>query len=127
MSRHTLVIGVDGEVDAIMSVVVEEIGDQIMHGSWSGRVDLMGGIDWSMKDVPQPVDIDLRQRRAAALLLMAVGDSPTLAEMAGSVHEATTVCPGLLASDLPVPSTEGRLAALRQARALIDEMLEERT
>jgi hypothetical protein len=126
MSRHTLVVSIDGETGGIMPVVVEEIADQILRGMRSGHVSLMGGIDWSMKDVPRPVDIDMRQRRAAALLLMAVGDVPTLTAMAGSVHEATSACPGLMASDLPLPTAEGRFQALREARALIDDMLGDR-
>jgi len=126
MSRRKIEITFDGADKDVMPVVLEEMADQMLRGMRSGRLDLMDGIDWSMRDVPQPVDIDMRQRRAAALLLMAVGDVPMLTAMAGSVHQATSVCPGLTAADLPPPTAEGRLQALREARDLIDAMLGER-
>lgn len=123
MSRHTIVIAVDGATDDVMHVVTEEIADQMREGMGEGR--LPGGVSWSSREIPAPVDIDLRQRRAAALLLMAVGHLPTLVGLAGSVGEAGLVCPGLVATDLPDPSAQGRLDALREARSLIDEMLGE--
>lgn len=125
MSKHTLVITIDGGTDDIMSVAVEEVADQLLRGMRSGHIPIMDGIEWSMREMPRPADIDMRQRRAAALLLMAVGEAPTLTGMAGSMQEATLACPGLVASDLPTPTSEGRLEALREARSLIDQMLGE--
>ncbi len=125
MTGHRLLITIDGVDERMMPGVIEDVADQMQHGASSGRIAIMGGIEWSMKDMPPPVDIDMRQRRAAALLLMAVGEAPIVSEMMGSVEEATLACPGLMATDLPRPTAEGRLEALREARRLIDDMLGE--
>lgn len=124
MSRREISITLEGATDEIMPVVIEELADQILRGASQGSI--IGGVEWSMQIRAKPVDIDIRQRRAAALLLMAVGERPILTEMAGSAQEASSICPGLTAADLPSMESEGRRDALRQARALIDEMLEER-
>lgn len=123
MTRRHIEITIDGADDEIMPVVMEELGQQMIEGAREGRV--VGGASWTMRTRPAPVEIDRRQRRAAALLLMAVGSRPTLEELAGSSMEACAVCPGLTAADLPALSIRGRLDALREARSLLDGMIEE--
>ncbi len=123
MSRRTIAIPIDGAGDDLMHVVIEEIADQIRHGMGEGI--LPGDVRWSMRDIPAPVDLDPRQRRAAAMLLLAVGERPTLTALAGSVGEADLICPGMTAADLPDMTVRGRTEALRAARSLIDEMLDE--
>lgn len=123
MSRRTIAIAIDGAGDDLMHVVIEEIADQIRHGMGEGI--LPGDVRWSMRDIPAPVDLDPRQRRAAAMLLLAVGERPTLTALAASVGEADLICPGMTAADLPDMTARGRTEALRAARSLIDEMLDE--
>lgn len=64
--------------------------------------------------------IDSRQRFAAALLLSAVQPAVSLADHAEQLRQVAEVCPGYPAGSLHLGD---RLAALRQARGLVDTLI----
>ena len=65
--------------------------------------------------------LDRRQRLAAALCLMAIDMPAPAAAWAAQIGQACQVCPNLTSDYM----YDRRLDALRQARALIDEMIAE--
>lgn len=70
----------------------------------------------------QPDLLDRRQRHAAALLLSAIDLPAPAGAWARAAIAAAKVCPGIKITEVQLNS---RVAALTQARDLIDEMLRE--
>lgn len=101
-----------------LAAVARSIEDD---GSDSGRVDVAGGeASWLISREGDALPIDMRQRDAAALLLLACDPPLELGRYARSLHEAARVRPGLTIGALPP-----RVPALREARRIIDEMIAE--
>lgn len=87
----------------------------------SGHVSTADGVvSWRSRSPGDGVDLDRRQREAAAELLMAFDLPQPMSEAAITMLEAAMVLPGMRMGSLG-----GRRAHLERARALIDEMLSE--
>lgn len=71
------------------------------------------------------VEIDRRQRLAAAFLLLAFDLPQPLERAAQSMRDAATVCPGLTMQDIFDMGDASHLAYLTEARDLIDTMIRE--
>ncbi len=71
------------------------------------------------------IEIDRRQRVVAALMLVAIDLPQPMGEFAILMLEASKVCPGIKADELPNMDSRGRRRCLARARDLIDEMLAE--
>lgn len=92
----------------------------------SGYVDIPGAtVGWSLETRGGGVEIDRRQRLAAAALLMAFDLPQEMSVAARSMIEATDACPGMTTGEMPPMNSDGRRTALQMARHLIDEMLDE--
>lgn len=96
-------------------------GGAIAGDDESGHVASEDGVvSWRSRAPGAGVPLDVRQREAAAELLMAFDLPQPMTEAATTMLEAATVMPGLRAGSLG-----GRRTHLERARALIDEMLAE--
>lgn len=72
-----------------------------------------------------PIEIDRRQRLVAALMVMGFDLPQPMREAAQAMQLAGKLCPGLKADEIPMQGSRNRRLALKRARDLIDEMLEE--
>jgi len=108
------------------AAVVRALAGEMGNGDERGTM-LLGDetIRWSLRRIGPGVDIDRRQRLAAANLLCAFDLPQNMLDASHSMLEAAAVCPGMTTADLPFTGAEGRRPALLRAKALIDEMLSE--
>lgn len=127
MTSPSISITFDRVPDDRRPEMVEEIMSQMEYGRREGviRTDDPSDVRWTVSDHLPPVDIDRRQRLAAAALLMAFDLPQTMAAVTGSGMEASGICPGLTTGEIPHLKAEGRRHILEKARTMIDEMLEE--
>lgn len=72
-----------------------------------------------------PIEIDRRQRVVAALALCATDLPQPMGEFGQLMLEATSVCPGIKADEIPMQGARNRRLCLKRARDLLDEMIEE--
>jgi hypothetical protein len=87
----------------------------------SGHVSTADGVvSWRSRAPGDGVELDRRQREAAAELLMAFDLPQPMTEAAITMLEAATVLPGM-----KMGSLGGRRAHLERAREIIDGMLSE--
>lgn len=84
-----------------------------------------GRISWRLRQPGDGVEIDRRQRLAAAALLMGFDLPQEMMAASVTMLEAADVCPGMTTGDLAPMGPQGRRQALKMARSLIDEMLDE--
>jgi hypothetical protein len=82
-------------------------------------------IKWSMEQTGKGVDIDRRQRLAAAALMMGFDLPQELSAASRSIMAATKLCPGMTTGEMAPMGAQSRRHALEMARGLIDEMLSE--
>lgn len=92
----------------------------------SGYIDIPGAtVGWSLETQGGGVQIDRRQRLAAAALLMAFDLPQEMSVAARSMIEATDACPGMTTGEMPPMNSDGRRAALEMAKGLVEDMLAE--
>ena len=72
-----------------------------------------------------PIEIDRRQRVVAALMVTGFDLPQDLKGTAEQMQAATVICPDLSMDEIPMQGSRNRRLALKRARDLIDEMLEE--
>ena len=127
MTSPSISITFDRVPDDRRPEMIEEIMSQMEYGRREGviRTDDPSDVRWTVSDHLPPVDIDRRQRLAAAALLMAFDLPQTMAAVTGSGMEASGICPELTTGEIPHLKADGRRHILEKARTMIDEMLEE--
>ena len=127
MTSPSISITFDRVPDDRRTEMIEEIMSQMEYGRREGviRTDDPSDVRWTVSDHLPPVDIDRRQRLAAAALLMAFDLPQTMAAVTGSGMEASGICPELTTGEIPHLKADGRRHILEKARTMIDEMLEE--
>lgn len=111
-------IGIEEAVQAIADAIACD-----EDGGWIGDGD--GRIEWTIDTGGPGVEIDRRQRVAAALLMMGFDLPQEMTAAARSMLAAARLCPGLSTGELVPMNSQSRRAALQRARAIIDEMLAE--
>lgn len=122
--QERLIVHLDATPGRHLPDVLRDVADSMEQrdGDDSGYARHESGEDTSWR-ISHPADgapLDPRQRSAAAALLMAI-DLPLDAILwSRSMLEACMVNPGMTLSAMP-----NRVGRLREARRLIDEMLEE--
>jgi len=127
MTSPSISITFDRVPDDRRPEMIEEIMSQMEYGRREGviRTDDPSDVKWTVSDHLPPVDIDRRQRLAAAALLMAFDLPQTMAAVTGSGMEASGICPELTTGEIPHLKADGRRHILEKARTMNDEMLEE--
>lgn len=106
---------------------VEQIAVEMMMDNESGSISDGddGRIEWRLEQSGTGIEVDRRQRLAAALLIMGF-DLPQEAMAAcQSMLEASRLCPGMTTGDMAPMNGQARRTSLEMARGLIDEMLDE--
>lgn len=105
--------------------ILEQICDQVSMGEERGTIrEGRQELDWDLSERYASVNIDQRQRLAAALLLMGFDLPQEMTMFSASMLEAAEICPGIKMGQIPI-ETKGRRIALEKARELIDQMLGE--
>lgn len=106
-------------VPTALRAIAADIDDERDESGYA-RIENGGDVQWRLSRPGDGVQIDPRQRDAAASLLTAF-DLPQDATVWGkSMLEACLVNPGMKLTSMP-----NKVGGLREARRLIDEMLEE--
>ena len=110
--------------------IVTAISEEVEGGEDSGFISHEGeGYSWMLTQQCEGVQLDPRQRRAAAMLLTAFdGPGQDMLAVSKTLLEATRICPGLTCGsngDVPGPSQLNRLAMLRTVYADLGTILEE--
>lgn len=107
---------------------VEQIAVEMMNGDESGTIaDGHDGdrIEWRFEEGGAGIEIDRRQRLAAAALIMGFDLPQEMMAASRSMLEAASLLPGMTTGDLAPMGGQGRRHALQMAKGLIDEMLSE--
>lgn len=107
--------------------LIEFISAEVARGDESGEIEdgTSGLLSWELSETRVGLEIDRRQRLAAAALLMAFDLPQEMRAAAATMLEAASVCPGMTTGDMAPMGSQGRRAALEFARRLVDEMLSE--
>ncbi len=111
-------IHIDAPPGLALPSIIRAIADEIeMDDSDSGYVE---DVHWRLSTPADGVTVDPRQREAASLLIMAFDLPQEMTSCAKSMQEAALVNPGMR-----LTAMSGRIAALREVRRLVDQMLDE--
>lgn len=104
---------------------IQALDCEFDHEQEMGSLSLTSGfVEWHIEDADAPlVNVDFRQKKAAALLLMGFDLPQPMLEAANTMMHAARICPGLTTSDLMAAGT--RKDRLVLARDIINELLGE--
>lgn len=106
--------------DVIAEIATNGDGDD------SGMVRIGGElVHWDISGTGGGLDIDRRQRLAAALLLMAFDLPQEMRAASLTMLEAARLCPGLTTGEIGGMGGHQRVAMLERAKSLIEEMVAE--
>ena len=106
--------------DVLQAIAEDEDQDSSGYARVAGQ-----DLSWRLRQPGDGVEIDRRQRLAAAALLMGFDLPQEMMAASVTMLEAADVCPGMTTGDLAPMGPQGRRQALKMARSLIDEMLDE--
>lgn len=124
MSRSRMRIVFDAPQEIELDEMIELIAQAVASERESGEIeDGSGTLRWDMQTVGGGIDIDHRQRLAAAALLMGFDLPQEMMAASRSMLEAADACPGMTTADMAPMGAQGRRQALEMARRLIDDML----
>lgn len=104
----------------VLSVISQEEHDDMGHVELGGEF-----LSWHLTSEGEGIDLDRRQRLAAAMLIMAFDLPQPMTEAAKTMMEAAALCPGLTTGEIGTMGKSQRLSHLNRARDLIDEMIAE--
>jgi len=117
---YELPVGSDVDQAAVLRAIADD------HDDDSGTVEVDGfRVRWDSHDLADGVELDRRQRLAAALLIMGFDLPQEMAKAARTMMEAARVCPGLHTGDIGTMGGQTRRSALSRAQGIIGEMLAE--
>lgn len=122
--EERLIISVDlpkGErISAAIASIARDLSEDELEESGYARSEAGQSIGWRLSRPADGAPIDPRQREAAALLLTAIDLPVDVMLWCRSIQEACSINPGMTLS-----STPPRVTSLREARRLVDAMIEE--
>ena len=126
-TRTTMTLDMPDDLMASeLANAMREISQAVDEGDDEGDVEVAGQrILWRIEIPGVGVEIDRRQRVAAAMLLMGFDLPQDAISAARTMIEASRVCPGMTTGDMAPMGTQGRREALEAVRKLVDEMLSE--
>lgn len=126
-TRTTMTLDMPDDLMASeLANAMREISQAVDEGDDEGDVEVAGQrILWRIEIPGVGVEIDRRQRVAAAMLLMGFDLPQDAISAARTMIEASRVCSGMTTGDMAPMGAQGRREALEAVRKLVDEMLSE--
>ena len=128
MTSITLTIDInDKKVDddpSLVSKILDSISCEIIETEdYSGFIHdpFTLSYDLEIPGIFPEIDLDERQKKAAAIILMAIDLPAEMPAYSRSMLKASRICRNMTTNDIP----QSRAEALKRARDLIDEMLSE--
>jgi len=117
------IIEIDTPENITLGDALQQIAQEVDEGNEDGHLrDDDRRLSWEIVDASDGVEIDRRQRLAAAALMMGF-DLPQEAMAASrSMLAAARLCPGMTTGDMVPMGSQTRRHALQMAKGLIEEM-----